>query len=80
LLRLWRISPEVSAKQALQTCRCDSSTQTHRIDDLVGCVKVRQILIASRQVQMRTLSEVLVRIRTRLKKTVNFNKIETVGL
>jgi hypothetical protein len=29
---------------------------------------------------MRTLSEVLVRIRTRLKKTVNFNKIETVGL
>jgi hypothetical protein len=29
---------------------------------------------------MRTLSEMLVRIRTRLKKTVNFNKIETVGL
>jgi hypothetical protein len=29
---------------------------------------------------MRTLSEMQVRIRTRLKKTVNFNKIETVGL
>jgi hypothetical protein len=29
---------------------------------------------------MRTPSEMQVRIRTRLKKTVNFNKIETVGL